>query len=591
MARKANSYVLFFFLLRPFGNCFLRQQLHPCGAWSLVVIIQWDIPSLEGSVEAAIIRTERPVLMSSEEDVAAQPHTSFANGSSLDPFRAQALDNAPEASPQKGQTQGHLLFSDTMIAITWDGSHQQPTPVAGETTKTTRDLWYTAGNSPRGEEDEDARRIDQEGAFIDTSSADDKGYMTGDTNVDASSTNDKMRTKTKARMETKTGSTGRQSNPVSFENQRTAVSENADKEKDRIQVCANDRKRYRRLAINEITVSSLKHLFLPGIYFGSQKMRNPISGDGTDIATPDGKDAREETIMLSAVEEAEGIVQGQALWDETFITLKRKNIPNITYTVDQVNEDVGIFLESVQVCQNLGNFLRDIGTNMRRVFQDSYAFGIHKRAEELAGFLHYTIVSQTVTEALFEFVEQHVTVAALEAVLNATSSVIEIPSDSQVFKLINALLSLGGDFYSLADMTAVDFENKNIVRSKVRNAFYCRLFNGRLRFCMPSVIPPTSVATIPRETVFDPATGFIKFIYLIGFQFSCEQQGLRPSVVDASQASWAAITPFFPESYYAATRVNRGPVPLAVASLPAVPPLDYSRDMVRLQRRLLLGGL
>ncbi|ESS29524.1 hypothetical protein TGVAND_209480 [Toxoplasma gondii VAND] len=390
-----------------------------------------------------------------------------------------------------------------MIAITWDGSHQQPTPVAGETTKTTRDLWYTAGNSPRGEEDEDARRIDQEGAFIDTSSADDKGYMTGDTNVDASSTNDKMRTKTKARMETKTGSTGRQSNPVSFENQRTAVSENADKEKDRIQVCANDRKRYRRLAINEITVSSLKHLFLPGIYFGSQKMRNPISGDfansrqpdhtvantnvdlnynhgsfgsrdhdlamrsaapfvslsdsaahqpttaipsptllrfrtdergeqrselipidqlesrfqqlspeerdilvkhatsrafshlewlyewqkkyaptlllveqgqdqvtspipssyneefvsdgvswisnasgdGTDIATPDGKDAREETIMLSAVEEAEGIVQGQALWDETFITLKRKNIPNITYTVDQVNEDVGIFLE------------------------------------------------------------------------------------------------------------------------------------------------------------------------------------------------------------------------------------------------------
>ncbi|ESS29523.1 hypothetical protein TGPRC2_209485 [Toxoplasma gondii TgCatPRC2] len=283
------------------------------------------------------------------------------------------------------------------------------------------------------------------------------------------------------------------------------------------------------------------------------------------------------------------------------------------------------FLVSVQVCQNLGNFLRDIGTNMRRVFQDSYAFGIHKRAEELAGFLHYTIVSQTVTEALFEFVEQHVTVAALEAVLNATSSVIEIPSDSQVFKLINALLSLGGDFYSLADMTAVDFENKNIVRSKVRNAFYCRLFNGRLRFCMPSVIPPTSVATIPRETVFDPATGFIKFIYLIGFQFSCEQQGgcfadisiegsnfdgfyvlaavgtsgfpvyaafrefqnfpelrrlylwqgLRPSVVDASQASWAAITPFFPESYYAATRGQLFPF----ASLASLSPPNNCSDL------------
>lgn len=33
-------------------------------------------------------------------------------------------------------------------------------------------------------------------------------------------------------------------------------------------------------------------------------------------------------------------------------------------------------------------------------------------------------------------------------------------------------------------------------------------------------------------------------------------QGLRPSVIDATQASWAAITPFFPESYYAATRVS-----------------------------------
>ncbi|KEP62389.1 UNVERIFIED_CONTAM: hypothetical protein HHA_209480 [Hammondia hammondi] len=498
MAQKAKISVLLFFLLRPFGNCFLRQQLHPCGAWSLVVIIEWDTPSLEDSVEAAIIKTEIPVLMSSKEDVAAQTLASFANGSSLDPFRAQAFDNAPEVSPQEGQTQGHLLFSDTLFAIMWDGSHQKPT------TKNTRGLWYTVGKSPRGEEDEGARGTDQEGAFIDTTSANDKGYMTADTNIDASSTNDTLRTETRKRMETKTGSTGRQSNSVSFEIQRTAVSENTGKEKDRFHVCANDRKRCRRLATHEITVSSLKHWVMPGIYFGSQKMRNPISGDFsnsqqpdhtvantnvdlnynqgsfvsrdhdlevrsaapfaslsnsaahqpttvipspallrsrtdergeqrselvpinqlqsrfqqlstkerdilvehatsralshlewlyewqkkyaptlllveqgqdhvasplpssyneefvgdgvewisnasgdvTDIARRGVKDAREEeTIMLSAVEEAEGIAEGQALWDETFITLKRKNIPNITYMIDQVNEDVGIFLE------------------------------------------------------------------------------------------------------------------------------------------------------------------------------------------------------------------------------------------------------
>ncbi|PFH31870.1 hypothetical protein BESB_023620 [Besnoitia besnoiti] len=398
--------------------------------------------------------------------------------------------------------------------------------------------------------------------------------------------------------------------------------------------------------------------------------RNPYRRNGGA-----GNRARADALVQGGVE---GIAEGQALWDETLIALKRKNIPNITYTVDQINEDVGVFLERYRdavwslplqhivnatlnggifpdlverqsasypdfkrnvrcnpepqsgvgealVCQNLGNFLREFGTNLRRVYGDSYLYGIHKRAEDLAGFLHYTIVSTTVTEALFEFVEQHVTVAALEAVLNATSSLIEIPVESQVFQLMNALLSLGGDFYSLADMPAVEFENKNLVRSKVRNAFYCRLFNGRLHFCRPSGIPPTISINIPRETVFDPATGFIKFLYLIGFQFSCEQQGgcfadiliegdnfdgfyvlaavgttgfpvyvayrefanfpeltqlylwqgLRPSVVDATQASWAAITPFFPESYYAATRGQLFPF----ASLASLTPPNNCSDV------------
>lgn len=110
------------------------------------------------------------------------------------------------------------------------------------------------------------------------------------------------------------------------------------------------------------------------------------------------------------------------------------------------------------MCQNLGNFLREFGNNLRGVYRETYAYGIHRRAEELAGLLHYIVVSQTVTEALFEFVEQHVTVSALEAVLNMTSALIEIPVESQVFSLFNALLALGGDFYSLADPPAADFE-------------------------------------------------------------------------------------------------------------------------------------
>lgn len=76
-------------------------------------------------------------------------------------------------------------------------------------------------------------------------------------------------------------------------------------------------------------------------------------------------------------------------------------------------------------------------------------------------------------------------------------------------------------------------QTKNLVRSKVRNAFYCRLFNGRLRFCNPGIVIGPAAPNIPRETVFDASTGFIKFLYMQGFEFSCQNQVSSSGLVSA----------------------------------------------------------
>lgn len=61
--------------------------------------------------------------------------------------------------------------------------------------------------------------------------------------------------------------------------------------------------------------------------------------------TPEGRTAAGTVGWVGANLAEEGVVEGQALWDQTAIALQRKNIPNITLTVDQLNEEVGIFLE------------------------------------------------------------------------------------------------------------------------------------------------------------------------------------------------------------------------------------------------------
>ncbi|CBZ49893.1 conserved hypothetical protein [Neospora caninum Liverpool] len=406
----------------------------------------------------------------------------------------------------------------------WEDSSAAPKSFSGETSRQARRLSYSAAKTLRDEEG-DGGVTDPQGVFVDITNANVKGGRTGDTKASAFSITGAHLTETKMAMEAKTSSTKRNINPDCLGIQRMELHGNADK--GRIQMCDNNQKRYRRLAIHEVTVSSLKQLFLPRAYFAYQSTRNPVSGhegssqkpdrivtnpnadltynqdsfsyrnhhltlhgkaplfspsnsaarqpttirpssalsnihlderrerrskfisfqqlesrfdqlpmkerddlvnhaasraishlewlyewqkkyapslllvqqerdladsasaseddyeeyvrdvfqgrpdvSGEDdtVAPEDASDAEEDERKrlyhyngnetksnsirvkqhredMPADEKAESIAEGQALWDETLIKLKRKNIPNITYTVDQVNEDVGIFLE------------------------------------------------------------------------------------------------------------------------------------------------------------------------------------------------------------------------------------------------------
>eukprot|EP00920_Eleutheroschizon_duboscqi_P041294 GHVT01099075.1.p1 GENE.GHVT01099075.1~~GHVT01099075.1.p1 ORF type:complete len:559 (+),score=17.98 GHVT01099075.1:1402-3078(+) len=267
-------------------------------------------------------------------------------------------------------------------------------------------------------------------------------------------------------------------------------------------------------------------------------------------------------------------------------------------------------------CTTLNAWLTTLGRTMLDLYNSSYPGKIQTRFDEALDTIESTI-TLPITAPLIDILQMATTIKTAETILATLNPILFFDTEESAWQLVSTFSSTLTDIYFLFDRPDTQQSIDQILDDRIRGARLCRVFNGRLPNCTP--LPNISfpeLPPLPIEAVYDPSTGFLRFVFLFGFAASCALQGgclagsinVQPSnfdglyvlsnvgsngfpiymaqrafeefgAVDSSaftrlflwqgitrvdlstevQFSWAAITPDFPETFRASRRGARRP--------------------------------
>eukprot|EP00921_Rhytidocystis_pertsovi_P009319 GHVQ01015003.1.p1 GENE.GHVQ01015003.1~~GHVQ01015003.1.p1 ORF type:complete len:768 (-),score=117.05 GHVQ01015003.1:672-2975(-) len=180
----------------------------------------------------------------------------------------------------------------------------------------------------------------------------------------------------------------------------------------------------------------------------------------------------------------------------------------------------------VMPCSSLGAWGRSIGIPLRNTFKNSFVGGAVKRGGDVVNHLEEEATAG-ITPTLINYLELEPTVSTIEVLASTLSPVLSF--DAKTSPIWHTLRNVT----ETAVWQPLDFidkpeENKAVLqlaRAKTEAAMWCRMFNGRLPNCdMVTNVTYPGIPVRPTPPVIDPATGFMKYIFVWGFEMSCRLQ-------------------------------------------------------------------
>eukprot|EP00922_Rhytidocystis_sp_ex-Travisia-forbesii_P048628 GHVS01072407.1.p1 GENE.GHVS01072407.1~~GHVS01072407.1.p1 ORF type:complete len:598 (+),score=69.36 GHVS01072407.1:47-1840(+) len=177
-------------------------------------------------------------------------------------------------------------------------------------------------------------------------------------------------------------------------------------------------------------------------------------------------------------------------------------------------------------CASLGDWGRSIGIPLRHAFVNSVmgksietvGDGLNRQEEKLTA---------GITPTAINFIEQDTTVATLEVLAATLSPILTFKKDDPLWltarNITETVVWQPLDFVDPPNQVQ---QINSLAKAKVAAARMCRLFNGRLPNCgIGQEVNVPGIPVKPSRPVIDPVTGFIKFIFIWGFEASCRYQG------------------------------------------------------------------